>query len=217
MNITAIAKSRWFQLLLISSALTWGGCSSTGVERAEETAESMQDSVANIEKGKNLVKKTMDSLKKVQDSAGSDPRSAFNEYSENVEDIKDAAKKVSKTTNAMKDAGKDYYKTWQKQLSGMNNEQLKAISAARQAESQATYEKVVGAYNGVREAYKPFIKDLTDIQTYLSNDLTPGGINAIKSVADRAETDAAVLNDSLSALQANFSSMAAAIAPYKVK
>ena len=215
--MTTITASRLLQVVLVSSALVWGGCSSTGVERAEDTAESMQDSVANIEKGKTQIKKTMDSLKKVQESAGSDPRSAFKEYGDNVEDVKAAAKKVRKTTDDMKDSGKDYYKTWQKQLSGMNNEQLKAISSARQAESQATYEKVVGAYNGVREAYKPFIKDLTDIQTYLSNDLTPGGISAIKPVADRAETNAAVLNDSLSALQANFSSMAAAIAPYKVK
>jgi uncharacterized phage infection (PIP) family protein YhgE len=215
--MTTITASRLLQVVLVSSALVWGGCSSTGVERAEDTAESMQDSVANIEKGKTQIKKTMDSLNKVQASAGSDPRSALKEFSNNVEDIKDAAKKVRKTTDDMKDSGKDYYKTWQKQLSGMNNEQLKAISSARQAESQATYEKVVGAYNGVREAYKPFIKDLTDIQTYLSNDLTPGGISAIKPVADRAETNAAVLNDSLSALQANFSSMAAAIAPYKVK
>jgi uncharacterized protein YjgD (DUF1641 family) len=215
--MTTNTASRLLQVVLVSSALAWGGCSSTGVERAEDTAESMQASAVNIEKGKALIKKTMDSLNKVEESAGKDPRPAFKEYSNNIEDIKDIAAKVTETTEDMKDAGKDYYKTWQKELSGMNNEQLKAISSARQAESQATYEKVVGAYNGVSAAYKPFIKDLTDIQTYLSNDLTPGGIKAIKPVADRAETNAAVLNDSLSALQTEFSSMAAAIAPYKVK
>jgi hypothetical protein len=124
--------------------------------------------------------------------------------------------RVNKTAKDMKANSKDYYQTWQKELSGMNNEQLKSISAARQAESLATYEKVAGGYQGVVEAYKPFLKDLKDIQTYLNNDLTPGGINAIKPVADKAEADAAALNDSLTVLQGQFNGMAAAIAPYKV-
>lgn len=215
MKITTSAASRSVQLLLISSALVWGGCSSTGVERAESTAESMQSSVAGIEKGKTLVNKAMVSLEKVQQSAGTDPRPAFKEYTNSVEDIENAAAKVGKTTKNMRASGKEYYEKWQKELSGMTNEQLKSISSARQAESLATYEKVAGAYNSVAEAYKPFIKDLNDIGTYLSNDLTPGGINAIKPVADKATVDAAALNDSLTALQAQFSGMAAAIAPYK--
>lgn len=215
MKITTIAASRSVQVLLISSALVWSGCSSTGVERAESTAESMQGSVAGIEKGKALVNKAMASLAKVQDTAGSDPRPAFKEYTSSVEDIENAAAKVGKTTKNMRASGKEYYEKWQKELSGMTNEQLKTISSARQAESLATYNKVQEAYNGVAEAYKPFIKDLNDIGTYLSNDLTPGGISAVKPVADSATKNAAALNDSLTALQTQFSGMAAAIAPYK--
>jgi hypothetical protein len=215
MKITTIAASRSVQVLLISSALVWGGCSSTGVERAEDTAVSMQSATANIEKGKTLIDKTMASLHKVQESAGTDPRSAFKEYTDNVDDVEAAGIQVHKTAKNMKANSKDYYQTWQKELSGMNNEQLKSISSARQAESLATFEKVSGGYNGVVEAYKPFLKDLKDIRTYLSNDLTPGGISAVKPVADSATKNAAALNDSLTALQTQFSGMAAAIAPYK--
>jgi hypothetical protein len=215
MKISIIAASRSVQLLLISSALVWGGCSSTGVERAESTAESMQYSVANIEKGKKLIDDTMTSLKKVQESAGTDPRPAFTEYAGNVDDVEAVGTRVNKATKNMKANSKEYYEKWQKELSGMNNEQLKAISSTRQAESQAAFEKVAGSYQGVVEAYNPFLKDLQDIRTYLSNDLTPGGIKAIKPVADKAEVHANALNDSLTALQGQFNILAAAIAPYK--
>lgn len=215
MEITTIPQSRLLRVLLVGSVLVWGGCSTTGPERAQATAESMQSSVKEIEKGTFQIKNALVALEKLQQSAGEDPRTAFKVYSNTVDDIESSAARVKKTVEKMKDYSYDYYATWQKELTGMSNDQLKSISAGRQARSKARFQKVLESYNDVAAAYKPFITDLRDIRTHLSNDLTGPGIDSIKSVAEKAKSDASDLTSVLDILQSDFNSLAAAIATYK--
>ena len=183
MKITILGPSRLVvQAVVVSAALALAGCSSNSVERAEDTAESLQSSVTSIDKGKVLVNNALAALDKVQQSAGSDPRPAYKKFSDSVDDIEKAATKVNKTVSSMNSRGKKYYDSWRQELSGMKSEQLRAISTERQAQSLTAFNQVSSAYKVVAKDYKPFITDLRDVRTYLGNDLTPTGINAVKQL-----------------------------------
>ena len=47
------------------------------------------------------------------------------------------------------------------------------------------------------DAYEPFISDMKDIRTYLSNDLTTGGLRKIEPTIEKARRDGAALQKAL--------------------
>ena len=47
------------------------------------------------------------------------------------------------------------------------------------------------------EAYDPFISNMKDIRTYLSNDLTPGGVKRLEPTIEKARRDGAALQKAL--------------------
>ena len=52
----------------------------------------------------------------------------------------------------------------------------------------------------IKNAYLAYLTDLKEIQTYLSNDLTPKGVEAIAPVANKTSQDLDVLRTSLKPL-----------------
>jgi hypothetical protein len=62
------------------------------------------------------------------------------------------------------------------------------------------YAQVPIAGAGIKGAYFDYLTDLKEIQKYLSNDLTPKGIEAITPVAQKSVQDRDALKESLKPL-----------------
>jgi hypothetical protein len=56
---------------------------------------------------------------------------------------------------------------------------------------------VPAAGAGIEVTYLAYLSDLKEIQTYLSNDLTPQGIETIIPVADKTDRDLRALKESM--------------------
>ena len=54
---------------------------------------------------------------------------------------------------------------------------------------------------GEKEAFRAYLSDATEIQTYLSNDLTPKGVEAITPMARRVASDGDYLKYAIQKLE----------------
>jgi hypothetical protein len=66
---------------------------------------------------------------------------------------------------------------------------IKIILQKRRIEMREVYAKIPEASIGVRGALKSYLSDIKEIQRYLSYDLTPVGIEAIRPTAQKAVMD----------------------------
>ena len=79
---------------------------------------------------------------------------------------------------------------WEARQRRSTDADLKEHSEERRAELAKSLEKVMKASRSVMEETKSFVTANTDLMTYLSQDLTPDGIEAVASKA-KAQTKAA--------------------------
>ena len=91
----------------------------------------------------------------------------------------------------------EYFTEWQRQAAEITNPQIKAATQARQAEVKGNLESLSRTGRTAGEAYDPFISNMKDILTYLSNDLTPGGVKRLEPTIEKARRDGAALQKAL--------------------
>ncbi len=107
------------------------GCSSTGYEKAADTATSLTKSSEGIVKSSALVDKTLATLDDLVSNPKPDLRKQFSAFNDSVHDLGSTAKDVDGKSKAMKSQGADYFKNWDKQMAAMKNEDIRNRSEAR--------------------------------------------------------------------------------------
>ena len=136
----------------------------------------------------------------------------FKTFNTAVGELESTAKHVSGNVADMRGKGNEYLKAWDEQLATIKNEDINSRSAERKKEVQTKFTDIKKSYEETAMAFKPFMANLKDIQTALSTDLTPGGIAAIKPVADKANQEAVPLKASLDKLSGDFKALGLAMA-----
>lgn len=81
----------------------------------------------------------------------------------------------------------------------------KAAARARAAKVRGRYDLIQAKAQDTRGAYEPFIRDLNDLGTYLSNDLTPAAIQAAGPVFEKVKASGQVLKQTLDDIAAEIS------------
>jgi len=118
---------------------------------------------------------------------------AFENYSKSADKVQEAGNNFLKHTDAMATSGADYFSEWRKQGDSYTNPQIRAISEERRAELSSAFTRIAQASVGLRSSLQTYLVDIKDIRTYLSTDLTPKGVEAMKPTADKAMADGATL------------------------
>lgn len=200
-------------------ALAVIGCTSQpkGPSRTAKAVESFKSVKADLTKGTTQIDITLASLTTLT-AKGADVPTAYKAYVENVAKIKGMADKAHGRVESMKANAEDYIAQWQMEMTGISDEDLRARSAKRMEEARSEFQKVRDATAEVRKAYDPFMADLMDVQTFLANDLTQGGIDAVEGKAKSAAGKGKTLKDKIAALQKELDALAskwAAPAPPK--
>jgi hypothetical protein len=118
----------------------------------------------------------------------------------------EAAAAVTRSRVAwMQGDGLKYFADWQKTVDTINNESLRKNAQKRLDAAKKSYGKVTASFMDAGEKFKPFLADLGDIQKALANDVTPGGIKALRrTVSDanwRFKTVNRTINDALDEMQ----------------
>ena len=114
---------------------------------------------------------------------------------------------VRKQAEEMRTKGQAYFTEWEAEQAKINSEDVKTRSVQRRAEVEQTFSRINDRSQTLKDAYQPLMSDLKDIRTALNNDLTPGGVAAIKSIADRVNKEAVAVKVAAGAVENEFKAL----------
>ncbi len=188
-------------ILLLGVIGCLSGCATTGMERSEKTTTTMQTVADEINQVAAQLDVTGASLDALTKWGQSDVRKAFDSYSANVARMDNLEKKFTKHADEMKSRGKEYFAEWKKQGDAYTNPQIRELSEQRRAALSEVFGKIAEVSIGLKSVFQTYMSDIKEIQTYLSNDLTPKGISAITPIADKVVRDGESLKDAVNRVQ----------------
>jgi hypothetical protein len=190
-------------------AFTTGcGSSNKGPDRTARAVQSFKDTRKDVADANKHVKATNDSLRALTSGSG-DLRSAFNKYSDNVKKMQDISKNARQRAAAMREKTDAYTQAWQKELEGITDAELRKASEERAAAAKKEFEKVRSVAQEARAAYEPYMQGLQDVEKFLANDLTAGGVASARTKADETIRAGDTLQARLTALEAELDALSA--------
>jgi len=187
--------------ILIVVVLIVAGCASSGMQRSEKATTTMQTMDDEIKLVVVQLDATGASLNELMKPGQSDVKKAFELYSANVSKMEKLEKDFAKHAKEMKTQGANYFDEWQKQGDKYENPEIQALSEQRRRELGEIYGKIAENSVGMDEAFKAYVSDVKEIQSFLSNDLTSKGIEAIAPISRKAVTDGNRLKREINKLQ----------------
>jgi hypothetical protein len=196
---------------------TAADASAAGYKLADKTGASIaefRDEIVNVKKE---VDATMVALDKVVTTATTDPRKAFKEFDKAVPRIDDAAKKAKKRAEDMKARGQEYFKQWEKELAAVNSMEIRQLADERKVKLQGIFGNIKTFMEPARDQFITWLADLKDLQKYLSNDLTIGGIDAAKELIAKTKTGGQGVQQSMDKVIAELNTIVATLTPAKTK
>lgn len=184
-------------MLIIGAAACLGGCATTGMDRSVKTSNSIQEVDNEIGKMVIQLDKTSASLNTLIKPGQPEVKRSFETYSNELGRLEHEGNRVIKRMEEMKSQSKEYFAEWEKQGIAYANPRIRELSEERRLKLAETYAKVPAAGAGIKVAYLAYLSDLKEIQVYLSNDLTPQGVESITPVANNTTNDLEALKTSL--------------------
>ena len=156
----------------------------------------MAKQTAGMQAAKPQVEAMLTSLDSLVKAEG-DMKPAFKKFSDTLDDTEKAAARAQKGAESIRAQEAEYMTAWEQEAAAITNPDVKAATQARQAEVKRTLGELSAAGKKAGDAYQPFISDMKDIKTYLSNDLTQGGVKRLEPVIQKARQGGAGLQKAL--------------------
>lgn len=205
-------------VVLAAGAMTlFSGCmTSSGYKQADKTGAGIAEFRDEIVKGKTAIDATMKALSDIAASANTDPRAAFNQYSKDLSNLESTAATIRKRAQAMREQGQAYFTQWEKELAEVKDPEIRALAQQRKAKLQETFESIRKYSDPLKAQFDPWMSNLKDLQTYLSNDLTIAGVEAAKSLFAKTTAGGQEVQKSMDALIGELNTISATITPAKV-
>ncbi len=190
----------FFTLLLLGTAAFLSGCATTGMDRSVNTSNSIKEVDSEIRKMIVQIDVTGNSLDSLVLVGQPNLKKSFDSYTDNLAKLEKEGKRVLKRVDEMKASSKEYFNEWEKQGDAFSNKEIRELSDERRNNLAQIYAKVPAAGAGIIGSYHAYLTDLKEIQQYLSNDLTPKGIQGIGPAANKSIQDRDALKESLKPL-----------------
>lgn len=194
-----------------STLLLGAGCASSGYDKGNQTAQNIQTAANRIAALPAQINKTMASLDELVNKPQADLRPQFKQFSANLSEVESAAKDIAAARRSMGEKSKAFFAEWDKQLAQINNEDIKARSEERKKDVASRMETIKRSYTEAETGFRPFLSGLKDVHKYLSVDLTPGGVAAIKNTVTKADQDSAKLGETITQLAEQFKALGLAM------
>ena len=190
----------FFTMLMLGTSAFLGGCATTGMDRSVKTSNSIQEVDSEIRKMVVQIDVTGAALDSLVISGNPNLRKSFDSYSDNLAKLDGEGKRVFKRVDEMKSRSTQYFAEWEKQGDAYTNPEIRELSEERRNKLAKIYAQVPEAGAGIKGAYLDYLTNLKEIQKYLSNDLTPKGVDAIAPVANKSIHNREVLKESIKPL-----------------
>lgn len=205
---------KFTSLLLLAGLLAVAsGCAKRGYQTSEKTAAHLQSAATRLEAAGRQMDIAITELDGLVNNPQADLRPQFDRYSAAVKQISPLSTNIAKANLELQNRTKLHMESWDKEISTINNESIRASAQARKQEVVNHFAGVSNACVAAQTALAPVQAELLDVQRYLNSDLTMGGLAAIKDTATRAGKNAAPARESIAKLVSELRTLGTALAP----
>ncbi|MDT3739451.1 MAG: hypothetical protein RO257_08130 [Candidatus Kapabacteria bacterium] len=182
-------KVAWIFYLLSFAAISLIKFRKSGRQRAEKAENTMHNVIEDIKELFPVLEAANISLDKLTRSEQIDAVEAFDIYSDCIAVINKIEVDFNKHTSKMKDSTKTYFEEWQKEIKKYKNRQIQILSFQRWVELDDIYRLIAQNSIGIYDSLKNYVINASEIQNYLSNDLTPKGIETLAPLSKKVVND----------------------------
>ena len=194
-------KAGLFEVLFLgATGFLLAACSSAGYHKGDAAALSVQNAAAEVHSESQALETTLTALKSLMEQPSADLKQPLKNYSEALDQLIAAADRTEATGNKMAQRSAEYLQSWEKEISTIEYEHIREVSQARRTEVKSQCEAVNQRYADAQSVVRPMIGYLEDIRRALKSDLTEGGLEALRPVAQNAATNADKVQTALAAL-----------------
>lgn len=189
-----------FFTILLGIQAFFPGCATTGPGKKQKAVSGIEGFHKELLKNINQIRETVVALNQVGKTGDGDLYKPYQHFVKQLNRTTDNSLSMSKHVENMTTKGREYFDTWEKELTDIMNTELRAQGAERRNELSKTFYHVVSLAQEIQTTYQPFISDLTDIKTALGNDLTTRGIVSMKPYITKANENGKIVMTKLQAL-----------------
>ena len=197
--------------------LAGSSANAAGYKLADKVGADIADFRDEIVDVKKAVDTTLAALDKVVAQATTDPRKAFKTFDSSVSKIDSEAAKAKKRSDDMKARGKQFFDKWEKDIASVSDPEIRKLGEERKAKLQATFGNIRTTMEPARDQFNGWLANLKDLQKYLSQDLSIGGIDAAKDLIAKSKKGGTEVQQTLDKVIAELNTVVATITPAKVK
>ncbi len=124
---------------------------------------------------------TMAALADVKAAAGqnADLAKPYASFTRSFQALQFQTEKVRQYGMAVKARAKEHWEVWQKDLTAMQNPNLREKAQNRYTATSKQFDKIVERVETAKEAFAPLMADLNDINTYLKTDLSKDAVSSL--------------------------------------
>lgn len=186
----------------------------TGYAGQEELMKSVGDALSEGNSTRAQLGMTMGSLNALlATDPGGDLRPAYQAYVEHAEKTKQDAELTRHRVAQMNADSVKYFSSWRSDNQKIANQKLRKVATKRLEQVRKDYQKSMESLDAASKKFAPFLSDLADIQTALSNDLTAKGLKAAKGVFKKANRDHGEVQTEINAAIQHLMATQAALSP----
>lgn len=179
----------FFAAMILGVIISLSGCAKTGMDLSAKTNNTMESMEKDYKNALAQIDTTKASLEALVKPGQRNAQRAFKKYSADVDKMESLGNRLLDHGDKMRAEGKEYFAEWEKQGDTYTNPDIQALSEQRRADLSDYFVNISEANVGIRGAFKAYMSDIREIQTYLSNDLTPKGVESITPIAQKAVSD----------------------------
>ncbi len=210
---TFALKSALASALLIPLTVWFLGCATPGYRTGEKTAATLESLAGRIERAGLQMDIAVTELNRMINDPQPDLRPQFQRFAAAVDNLSSLSNRVSKADERLEERGEQHFETWNAELAAIQNEAIRSSGLARKLEVQSRFDAIRGQCLEVLTRFTPVQSDLNDLEHFLSADLNPKGLAAIRDSAGRVIDRATPVRESISKLVADMRTLARDVSP----
>jgi hypothetical protein len=199
-NTNTFALRRTLQLFTCVALLSICGCASTNYKKADAANESLQHAARQIDAESRAIDVTLVTLDDLVNKPAADLKPQFARFNASLDRLVAASNQAQKAADAAHKKSADYFETWDKETAAIKFDAVRDQSVSRKTQVSSEFNTVNQRYRENQAVMQPLISYLQDIRTALSTDLTAGGIQSVKPLADNAQQNARKVQTALARL-----------------
>ncbi len=176
---------------------TFGG---KAAPTAQPTLMSAQTLESQLDRTDAAVVSSLAALERLRNDE-IDKSAAYEQYTTQVAAMKGDQQAFNSSARTLKDESMAYQQSWREDSMKIQDSDLRRTAMDRQMQMEDSLSGITTQHQDTSRKLDAYVTELTGIQAYLKNDMTPAGIEAVSSQFDDAKSKGEEVRSSLDEME----------------